>query len=188
MTQQVLVISATQAEAAHLPAGVELVITGVGKVAAATVTAAELARRAAAGTLADVVVVNLGTAGALRPDLTGLFTPTRVVNHDFSAQAIRDLGFPAIDELEVPGNDATVLATGDLFVSDPEVRDRLAQRADLVDMEGYAVAWACQQAGVPCYLVKHVSDSADESALDWVDAVDASARELGSWVERFIAR
>lgn len=187
MVQRVLVVSATKAEAAHLPPDVDLVITGVGKVAAATVTATELARRAAQGSLDGLTVINIGTAGALRPEVAGLFTPGRVLNHDFSAEAIRALGFEAIDELQTPG-DATVLATGDLFVSDPEVRDRLAQRAHLVDMEGYAVAWACAQAGVPCHLVKHVSDNADETALDWVEAVDASARVLGAWVEEFVAR
>ena len=49
----------------------------------------------------------------------------------------------------------------------PLVRDRLAERADLVDMEGYAVAFACRRLGVPVRLVKHVSDRADDSALDW---------------------
>ena len=33
-----------------------------------------------------------------------------------------------------------VLATGDTFVTDEATRARLATRANLVDMEGYAVA------------------------------------------------
>ncbi|UUZ59166.1 hypothetical protein [Nocardioides sp. B-3] len=49
-------------------------------------------------------------------------------------------------------------------------------------MEGYAVAWAAQQFGVPVRLVKHVSDSADESAMDWPAAIEASAVELGAWL------
>ena len=60
-----------------------------------------------------------------------------------------------------------MLASGDVFVADPAVRDPLARRADLVDMEGYAVAYACRRFGVPVRLVKHVSDNADEVALDW---------------------
>ena len=75
-----------------------------------------------------------------------------------------------------------MLASGDAFISDPEVRRQLAERAQLVDMEGYAVAYACHRLGVPVRLVKHVSDGADESALDWPSVVDASARVLGSWV------
>ena len=63
------------------------------------------------------------------------------------------------------------------------VRARLAEMADLVDMEGYAVAAAGAALGVPTRLVKHVSDPADESAGDtWVEGVDACARVLAEWV------
>ena len=51
-------------------------------------------------------------------------------------------------------------------------------------MEGYAVAFACARIGVPVRLVKHVSDNADESALDWPAMVDRSAHELGEWLAR----
>ncbi len=79
-----------------------------------------------------------------------------------------------------------MLASGDLFVTDPVVRDRLKVVAHLVDMEGYAVAYACRRFGVPLRLVKHVSDHADESALDWPAQVDASARALGEWLEEYL--
>jgi hypothetical protein len=40
--------------------------------------------------------------------------------------------------------------------------------------------------GAQCRLVKHVSDHADETALDWPAKVDASARALAQWlVERY---
>jgi nucleoside phosphorylase len=80
-----------------------------------------------------------------------------------------------------------VLASGDVFVTDPAVRDALAERAHLVDMEGYAVAFACRRMGVPVRLLKHVSDNADESALDWPAVVDASARALGAWLEEHVS-
>jgi adenosylhomocysteine nucleosidase len=67
-------------------------------------------------------------------------------------------------------------------VTDPAVRSRLASAAHLVDMEGYAVAFAARHLGVPVTLVKHVSDNADESALDWVDVVAVSAEALGEWL------
>ena len=41
---------------------------------------------------------------------------------------------------------------------------------------------ARREAGVPVRLVKHVSDSADESALDWASMVEASAFALGEWL------
>lgn len=178
MSRSVLVVSATTAEAAHVPPDLPLVITGMGKTAAATATARALA---AYDDLSGLTVVNIGTAGALRPGLTGLFEPGSVLNHDLSADVVRALGHDPQERLEV-GESEVVLATGDVFVSDPVVRDALAERAHLVDMEGYAVAYASQQAGVPVRLVKHVSDAADESALDWPTLVAASAVVLGEWL------
>ncbi len=175
-----LVVSATSAEAAHVPADLPLVVTGMGKVAAASATARALA---AYDDVAGLTVVNIGTAGALRPGLSGLHEPGVVLNHDLSADLVRALGHDPQERLEV-GESDVVLATGDVFVSDPAVRDALAERAHLVDMEGYAVAWAARQAGVPVRLVKHVSDAADESALDWPSMVAASALVLGEWLAR----
>ena len=48
------------------------------------------------------------------------------------------------------GGSEIVLATGDVFVTDPAVRDRLAERAHLVDMEGYAVAYAARARRARC--------------------------------------
>jgi adenosylhomocysteine nucleosidase len=174
----VLVVSATRPEAAYIPSGVDLVVTGLGKTAAAVETARALAGR----DLAGLTVVNIGTAGALRDGVTGLCTPRTVLNHDMNGDAIRALGYDPQEVLELAGGDETVLASGDVFVTDPAVRSRLAARAHLVDMEGYAVAFACRRFGVPVRLVKHVSDDADESALDWPARVDASAHALGTWL------
>jgi adenosylhomocysteine nucleosidase len=173
-----LVVAATAAEAAHVPTSLPLVITGLGKTAAAVATARALA---ALPTLEGLVVINIGTAGALRDDITGLHEPGVVLNHDINADLIRTLGYDARERLTV-GDSDIVLATGDVFVTDPVVRARLAEQAHLVDMEGYAVAWAAQEFGVPVRLVKHVSDSADESAMDWPAMVEASAVVLGAWL------
>lgn len=180
-----LVVVAAESEAAHLPAGVPMVLTGIGKTAAAVAVSRALASM---GSLDDVVVVNLGTAGALRPGLSGLQEPVAVINHDLSADAIRALGHDPRERLCLRSGDGPVLATGDLFVSDPQVRDALARRADLVDMEGYAVAYACAEFGVPVHLLKHVSDNADEGALAWASLVDVSARALAAGLEELLAR
>jgi adenosylhomocysteine nucleosidase len=178
VTERFLVVAATAAEAAHVPPDLPLVITGLGKTAAAVATTRALA---AYDDLAGLTVLNVGTAGALRPGLTGIFEPGVVLNHDLSADVIRLLGYDPQERLVVGGSEV-VLATGDVFVSDPVVRDALAERAHLVDMEGYAVAYAARQAGVPVRLVKHVSDAADDGALDWASLVEASAVALGEWI------
>jgi adenosylhomocysteine nucleosidase len=170
-----LVVVATEAEAEHVPAGMRLVVTGIGKTAAAVATTrAALQERPSH-------VVNVGSAGALRDGLAGLFEIGTVVNHDMNGDAIRALGYDPLDRLTI-GPSGTVLASGDVFVTDPEVRSRLASYAHLVDMEGYAVAYAARHLGVPVTLVKHVSDNADESALDWASVVSVSASALGEWL------
>jgi adenosylhomocysteine nucleosidase len=178
VTERVLVVAATAAEAADVPAGLPLVVTGIGKTPAAVAVTRALA---AYDDLAGLTVVNIGTAGALRDGLTGLFEPGVVVNHDVNADVVRALGYDPGERLEV-GPGETVLASGDVFVTDRAVRARLAARAHLVDMEGYAVAYAAAAFGVPVRLVKHVSDAADESALDWPSLVAASAAALGEWL------
>ena len=172
----VLVVIAVAAEARYLPAEFDWTLTGLGKSAAAiSTTRAILDRRPS-------LVVNAGTAGALRDGMEGLHEIGTVVNHDMNADAIRALGFDPRERLTL-GDSEVVLASGDVFVNDAATRARLAVDHHLVDMEGYAVALACQELGVPVRMVKHVSDPADESANDWPTLVDHSARELAAWLE-----
>jgi nucleoside phosphorylase len=177
-----LLVAATEAEAAHLPSDADVLITGIGKTAAATALTRRLAsydERRRRG----LQVVNLGTAGALHAHLSGLYEVGAVLNHEINADAIRALGYDPRERLVV-GEAETVLASGDVFVTDPVLRDALALRAQLVDMEGYAVAYVAAEFGVPVRMVKYVSDGADETAHDWGSVVDHCARELGEWVER----
>jgi nucleoside phosphorylase len=179
-----LVVSATKAEARHVPDDLPLLITGIGKVAAATAVSAWLATNAPLPP--EFEVINIGTAGALRDEVTGLQLPGAVINHDLSSGVLRGLGVEIVDEISLPGGDSdVVLATGDVFITDPVARDLLAERAVLVDMEGFAIAWAAQHAGVGVRLVKHVSDNADTTALSWPEVVDHSARELGGWLATY---
>ena len=175
-----LLVVAVAEEAAHLNGGLPVLLTGMGKVNAGVALAAVLAR----GPL-PAAVVNLGTAGALRPGLEGTHEIGEVIQHDLDSEVLRTLtgatvGAPLTLDAVRSG---PVLATGDLFVAEESARQRLAERADLVDMEGYAVASAALAAGVPVRLVKHVSDEAGEGAArTWRESVDACARALGLWV------
>lgn len=178
-----LVVAATAAEAAYLPPDVPLLVTGLGKTAAAAALARALASY---DDLADLEVINLGTAGALHDHHEGLHEIGTVINHDINADAVRALGYDPRERIRC-GEGRTVLASGDVFVTEPEVRTRLAEQADLVDMEGYAVAYVAELFGVRARLVKHVSDQADEGALDWPARVDASARVLSQWLTGHLA-
>lgn len=180
-----LLVVAAESEAAYLPQELPLVLTGIGKTAAAVAVSRALAQL---GDLSDVVVINLGTAGGLRADVVGLHEPVAVLNHDISADAIRALGHDPREFLRLRDGDGPVLATGDVFVTNTYLRDELAQRADLVDMEGYAVAYACAEFGVPVRMLKHVSDNADEGALEWKTLVDTSARILAQGLDDLLGR
>ncbi|GAA3032615.1 nucleosidase [Gordonia defluvii] len=178
----VLVVSATRAEAAHVPAGTRLLVTGLGKVTAAMALTGALTR-AAHGVEPPVEwVVNIGTAGALHDHHSGLFVPSRVTEHDLDADVLATLGYPTVATWDIPDGDGSVLATGDRFISDSVQRAELARIADLVDMEGAALARVAAEFGVPLRLVKVVSDTADESAMDWPAQVDAAAHRLGRWL------
>ncbi|AVM01356.1 nucleosidase [Gordonia iterans] len=178
MYDDVLVVAATRAEAAHVPDDAQLLITGLGKVRAAS----SLTRRLATEPGRFRRVINIGTAGALHRHHGGLYVPSRVVEHDISAAELHALGYPVQDCWEVSDGDGSVLATGDTFVTDESVRLRLAARADLVDMEAAALAHVCADFSVPIRLVKVVSDYADDSAMDWPSAIDAAARDLAEWL------
>ncbi len=173
-----LLVVALEEEATHLHvSGLPILVTGVGKVNAAMAVAQTLSQHS------PRAVVNIGTAGALHDGLAGTHVIGRVIQHDLDGAAIHALtGIHASPALDVAAEGLT-LATGDVFVSDPSTRARLAELAHLVDMEGYAVARAASAALIPVTLVKQVSDTADDRAgRSWKESVEACAVELGIWV------
>jgi adenosylhomocysteine nucleosidase len=173
-----LLVLAVKEEAQFLDTDLPVLLTGMGKVNAATALATVLARGPHPSG-----IVNLGTAGALRPGWTGTHVIGSVIQHDLDNAVLASLtgeiyGAP----IDLPDHGGPVLATGDSFISDEAARARLAAHAPLVDMEGYALASAAQQAGVPLRIVKHVSDEAgDGAARTWRETVADCARVLADW-------
>lgn len=175
-----LLVVAFEEEAKYLGTDHPMLITGVGKVNAAI----SLTQALASSGSKPSVIVNVGTAGGLRDGQGGLHVVSEVIQHDLDTGLLESLtgeiyGAP----ITLSDRDGVTLATGDTFVSDSAVREKLAQRATLVDMEGYAVAAAASAFSIPIRMVKHVSDSADESATStWRSALEYSARQLADWV------
>lgn len=168
----------------------EVLVTGVGK----AVAAAGLARRLGTGPRPDVVV-NVGTAGALDPSMSGVVEVGYVTQHDFPYGAIEALtgplprGYvlrptePPVPAAAPPAG-AVVTATGDAFVADTERAAAIAATGvHLVDMEAFAYAATCEAFTIPMRSVKAISDIADaEAAMSWVDSIDACAQALAAWV------
>lgn len=181
-TDRPLIVVALEEEATHLHrTGLPVLVTGAGKVNAAVAVATVL------GEHSPQSIINLGTAGALRDGLIGIHVISCVRQHDLDDQglhALTGLHFGLPIDLE---GDGPVLTTGDVFVDDPMLRGRLSESADLVDMEGYAVAKAGKAADVPVMLVKIVSDGAGGEALrSWRETVDDCARALDDWLRRYL--
>ena len=175
-----LLVVALDLEAAQLGDRLPVLLTGVGKVRAAIAVTQLLAATHPS------MVVNIGTAGSLRHGHDGVHEIGTVIQHDFASEAIERITGIGFGPPIVLG-DGLTLATGDQFVQGGPVRDALAERADLVDMEAYAVAAACRAADVPVRIVKLVSDDADEDALrSWVDTVSDHARTLAAWVDEHL--
>lgn len=175
-----LLVVAFEEEAKYLRTEHPVLITGVGKVNAVISLTQALASSGSKPSL----IVNVGTAGGLRDGQGGIHVVSDVVQHDLDTGLLESLtgqvyGAPML----LPDRDGVTLATGDTFISDSAARAKLAERATLVDMEGYAVAATAAALGVPIRMIKHVSDNADESATStWRSALEHSARQPGDWV------
>ena len=59
-----------------------------------------------------------------------------------------------------------IIATGDAFVASAELKADIRSRLDAVavEMEGAAVAQVCYQHGIPCIVIRSISDNADANA------------------------
>lgn len=179
-----LVVVAVWEEAEAFARRIPTLVTGVGKVRAATATTW------AGVTHRPSVILNLGTAGALRPDQLAagvVHEIGAVLQHDVNGRAIATLvGSDPSPRLELCDS-GIVLATGDRFISSPHDRDALAEHAHLVDMEGYAVAASATRLGVPVRLAKTISDDAGHNAaLTWTESLHAASHRLAAWLDEVL--
>ncbi len=155
MNADYIILLALKDEAPNLVGKPGVFFTGVGKVNAA-ITAAKLIER-----YNPKRVFNFGTAGCIS-DLV----PNKLyrINH-FSQRDLYLSG--CITEQELIAEMSPILlnvngvrlSTGDNFVT-----NSTGIEADLVDMEGYAIAKACKYADVEFICYKYISDMADENA------------------------
>lgn len=176
-----LLLVAAPQEAKYLPNNVHVELIGIGLVPAAVAATRAILRNRPSR------VVNLGSVGALDPSITGICYPSAVINRDINPDELHAAGLHPDDRITLHG-DGPVLGSGDSFVAGGAVRDTLLQRCQIVDMEGYAIAYACRELDVDLLMMKHVSDSADEAAVAWKELVDRSARALADEYARITAQ
>jgi len=158
--------------------------------------AGELAAAAAAQLLIDryevELVVNFGVVGGLTPEMAQTKTCVieKVVHYDFDTSAYDgtlpgqyaeypDVYLPATPALVeravqiAPELKKVICASADKFVDGPEAKGALHERfgADICEMEAAAVVLTCNRAGVPCLLIKTVSDGLMGGAEDFATAL-----------------
>ncbi|MFD9645319.1 nucleosidase, partial [Streptomyces sp. NPDC059082] len=131
-----LLVLAVKEEAQFLDTELPVLLTGMGKVNAATALATVLGR----GPLPSGIV-NLGTAGALRPGWTGTHVVGTVVQHDLDGELLATLtGETYGAPLGLPDGGEVVLATGDAFISDEAGGAPVAVRGRRVEKLGVSLA------------------------------------------------
>jgi len=108
------------------------------------------------------LIINYGTAGSLKDNLTGLREVSKFFQRDMDASElgfkIGETPFDNISNISF-GNDGLSIGTGDNFVSQqPKIV------TDLVDMEAYAIAKVCLLKKINFLCFKYISDNADKNA------------------------
>ena len=157
-------------------------------------------------------VLNLGVAGAGENGVSigDMVIATAAVQHDMDTSPIGDpVGLVSkINLVEIPCDAALrqklvaaastvegmrvhegIIATGDQFIHDGAVRSRIHDLfgAKAVEMEGGAVAHACYVHGVPCGVLRSISDQADgHSEMDYPTFTRLAAAHSQQVVEKLL--
>ena len=158
------------------------------------------------------LVINSGVAGALREPLEigDICVATDLVQHDVDTSAIGDpLGFVStvnqtyfrcaewavsgiVKAAQTIGNVRTIparIASGDQFVCDKAVKDRIVRLFDAsaVEMEGGSIAQVCFINGVDCAVIRAISDSSSgKHHMEFQEFMPMAAKTSAEVVMRFL--
>ena len=183
---------------------VVLVRSGIGKVNAA------LCAQRLALQFGCTNVINTGIAGAMAHGLgvMDFVVSTDAVYHDMNAtgfgyklgqvpqmpvfsfeadKAMIETAKKAFESSELSKGHKLIagrIATGDQFISEKEVKSRIAQEFDpaCVEMEGAAIAHACYLNKVPFVILRCMSDEADELSNNGYQFNEPVAAEMSARV------
>ena len=123
-------------------------------------------------------VINYGTAGSLKKEISGLIECTTFIQHDMDARGLLDfkLGETPFDPISkiILSHEGYICGTGDKFV-----KNQLELNCDIVDMEAYALAKICHINKIEFKCFKYISDYANEdSSNDWIENCHKGARDF----------
>ena len=172
--------------------GYRLVVvhSGIGEIAAAAATALLIDRYEVE------MLVNFGVVGGLTEamTLTKTCVVRDVVHYDFDLSGIDEVlpaQYPGFDGIRLPA-DQTLMekalavcpalvpvscASADKFVGNQEEKQRLHSLygADICEMESAAVLLTCLRSGVPCLMIKAVSDGLTGGGAEYYAELNKAA-------------
>ena len=130
-------------------------------------------------------VINFGSAGAIKKDISGIIECTKFYQRDMDVRSLLDLklGETPFDEInEIINSDKGYsCGSGDSFVN-----KQIEMEVDLVDMEAYALAKVCKLEGIKFRCFKYISDNADSDASsDWIENCKKGAKLFQIKVQDF---
>ena len=174
--------------------------------------AGEIAAASAAQYLISAIgvdmIVNFGVVGGLTPEMTvaKLAVVTNVVHYDYDISEY--LGYPkaqyaAYDSVYIPTTASlceaamrveptlkpVICASGDKFIGEAERKWSLHEEfnADICEMEAAGVVLTANRSGVPCLLIKAVSDSMGGGAEEFAKEFERAAAICLETVDRVIS-
>ena len=157
-------------------------------------------------------VINVGTAGSLNENIEigDIVIGEKLVQHDFDITAaghekghITDVGKyfysdrnliektkKNIESMDENFNCFIgTIATGDIFVQELEVKDRIKKvfDADCAEMEGAAIAQVCTLDKIPFIVIRSISDKPNgNNAMDFEKYLELACERYAKFIDFFI--
>ncbi|MEA2029343.1 MAG: 5'-methylthioadenosine/adenosylhomocysteine nucleosidase [Campylobacterota bacterium] len=147
-----------------------------------------------------------GVAGAINPSLAigDLVVANKLCQHDLDIAAfghpygyvpegavfiesdtkLLEIAKSVANKLDITLHEGTI-ATGDQFVANPERKEWIKKtfNADALEMEGASVAVVCDALDVPFFILRAISDSADDNAdMDFDAFLEKSAKTSANFI------
>ena len=184
--KKTIVVAALESEFFTIKGPIEKIsYTGIGKInAAPTITELILTEK-------PQLILNVGTAGCLHPELLGtVLGVNEVIERDMNAEPLAPRGivpFSFQPSIYRSNYGSAKCASGDSFVTskDPWLT---TNQVDLVDMELFAIAKVANFYGIEWKAIKFASDLADENAaLKWNHSLRESDRKIAEMIDEIYA-
>ena len=187
--------------------GVILVEAGIGKVNAARVTQVLIDK------FEVCAIINVGVAGTAKDELNmgDIVIGERVVQHDFDITAFghpkgfisnvgqfiesdKHLLSKMIQTIE-KFNDSEfkikigVVASGDIFCTDPRMKDKIRNKfdADAIEMEGAAIAQVCKLDNIPFIIIRTISDNPNlNNVITYEEYLSMATKRCANIIEEYL--